>query len=380
MLSGATPSHRVVVLRGANLNPWELRSWQRLPDRFDVVFPVIAGNRFELALGGLEQVPVRALSDFMPPGGLRDLAGRAPMNRYLRIDKQLAGATVVHAAELHPWFTAQAARLKPRLGYKLVVTVWETIPFADAYRNVLTRSHRKLVIERTDLFMAATERARDALLLEGAPAEKITVSPPGIDLDRFGTAAASSPARDEILSPGRLVWEKGHQDVLRAVAALREGLAGQRLEPRVLIVGSGGEERRLKAYARDLRIADAVEFRRHVPYDEMPAVYARASCMVLASLAVRGWEEQFGMVLAEGMAAGLPLLASSSGAIPEVAGDSATYFSPGDWVGLARALAAGPLAGAPGARVEHPAERVERYSTAAAAARLASAYDRVLSP
>ena len=167
--------------------------------------------------------------------------------------------------------------------------------------------------------------------------------------------------------------------MLRAVAALREGLAGQRLEPRVLIVGSGGEERRLKAYARDLRIADAVEFRRHVPYDEMPAVYARASCMVLASLAVRGWEEQFGMVLAEGMAAGLPLLASSSGAIPEVAGDSATYFSPGDWVGLARALAAGPLAGAPPARVEHPAERVERYSTAAAAARLASAYDRVLS-
>jgi glycosyltransferase involved in cell wall biosynthesis len=371
--------HRVVVLRGAHLNPWELRSWQRLPDRFEVVFPVIAGNQFELALGGLEQVNVRALSDLMPPGGLRDLAVRAPLNRYLGIEKQLAGAAVVHAAELHPWYTAQAARLKPRVGYKLVVTVWETIPFADAYRNVLTRPHRRLVIERTDLFMAATERARDALLLEGAPAEKIVVAPPGIDLDRFGAAAATSPARHEILSPGRLVWEKGHQDVLRSVAALRAGLAGRRLEPRVLIVGSGGEERRLKAYARDLGIADAVEFRRHVPYDEMPGVYARASCMVLASLPIRGWEEQFGMVLAEGMAAGLPLLASTSGAIPEVAGDSATYFSPGDWVGLARALADGPLSGAPGARVEHPAERVEMYSTAAAASRLAAAYDRVLS-
>jgi glycosyltransferase involved in cell wall biosynthesis len=102
--------------------------------------------------------------------------------------------------------------------------------------------------------------------------------------------------------------------------------------------------------------------------------------MVLASLPVPGWEEQFGMVLAEAMAAGLPLLVSTSGAIPEVAGESATYFSPGDWVGLAQALAAGPLAGAPGARVEHPAERVERYSTAAAATRLAAAYDQVLSP
>ena len=45
------------------------------------------------------------------------------------------------------------------------------------------------------------------------------------------------------------------------------------------------------------------------------------------------------MVLAEAIAAGLPIVASTSGAIPEVLGEQATYFAPGDWVGLARALA-----------------------------------------
>lgn len=82
------------------------------------------------------------------------------------------------------------------------------------------------------------------------------------------------------------------------------------------------------------------------------------------------------MVLAEAMAAGLAIVATANGAIPEVlAGAPADLVAPGDWVGIARALADGPLSRAPGERVSHPAELVERYSTSAAAARLAGAYD-----
>src|SRR5918992_5923848 len=103
----------------------------------------------------------------------------------------------------------------------------------------------------------------------------------------------------------------------------------------------------------------------------MPALFPPSSCMVLASLAGAGWElpplsgrfrcfweEQFGMVLAEAMASGLPLVVSSSGAIPEVVGDSADLFVPGDWMGLARTLAAGPLSRPVAQRVEHPSELV----------------------
>jgi glycosyltransferase involved in cell wall biosynthesis len=127
-----------------------------------------------------------------------------------------------------------------------------------------------------------------------------------------------------------------------------------------------------------------------VPYDEMPQLYAGASALVLASLPRSGcalypgdiprcfWEEQFGLVLAEAMAAGLPIVAAASGAIPEVVGASGELFAPGDWQQLARRLAAGPLSRPPGARVEHPSDLVRHYSTAEYAARLASVYRRLL--
>jgi hypothetical protein len=64
--------------------------------------------------------------------------------------------------------------------------------------------------------------------------------------------------------------------------------------------------------------------------------------------------------------------------VPEVAGAGASYFAAGDWLGLARALAEGPLARPPGERAAATPEVMERYSQSAAADRLAAAYDRVL--
>jgi glycosyltransferase involved in cell wall biosynthesis len=111
----------------------------------------------------------------------------------------------------------------------------------------------------------------------------------------------------------------------------------------------------------------------------MPDVYASASVVVLASLALPIWEEQFGMVLAEALAAGAPIVAASSGAIPEVlAGSGALLVPPGDWPGLARALADGPLGRPPGERGAHDETLVRRYSYEAAAERLGAAYERVL--
>ena len=84
-----------------------------------------------------------------------------------------------------------------------------------------------------------------------------------------------------------------------------------------MIVGAGPERARLLRYAEDLGIDSRVEIRA-VPYDEMPSVFASASCVVLASLPMPTWEEQFGLVLAEALAAGAPIIASTSGAIPQV--------------------------------------------------------------
>lgn len=369
---------RVVVLRGTQANPWELRAWEALAGDFDVEVLVAPANAYDVSGVGVRHTPVATVGSRLPSNAAGRGLTRAVGERYLGLSDRLRGADIVHAAELGYWFSMQAARLRPELGFKLALTVWETLPFVDAYRNVRTRRYRRDVLAGTDLFLPTTERAAEALRLEGVPDDRMRVSPPGIDVDRFAAGRTPAPAADGrhvVLSPARLVWEKGHQDVLRAVALLRRR---GRDDVRVVIVGAGPEEGRLRGVATDLGLDDRVEFRGGVGYDAMPAVYAEASCLVLASMPTPFWEEQFGMVLAEAMAAHLPVVAAASGAIPEVVGQSGTLFGPGDYVGLADALAAGPLTGAPGARQAPEPERLERFSNRAAAQRLREAYTSLL--
>lgn len=379
----------VLVVRGHQTVPWELRQWEALPERFDVSYLRTAHGAAGTDEVALAPRPARSLRDRLPRGQIGDVLTWAIGDRYFDLDELVAGADVVHAEELVYWFAADMARARERHGFKLVQTVWETIPMLDAWRTRHARAHRRAVLAGSDLFLAATQRARAALLLEGVAPERVEVCSPGIDVERFRRAgAASAPSGHVLVSPGRLIWGKGHQDVLRAVAALHRGIVDAP-PPRVLIVGAGPEGPRLRAHADELGIGPLVEVLQ-VAYDDMPATFARASCMVLASLPTAGaalhplgvpkvfWEEQFGFVLAEAMATGLPIVAADSGAIAEVVGPSGTLFAPGDWLGLARALAAGPLARDPGARVEPDGERLALWSLPAVGERLAAAYDRVL--
>ncbi|MGO9248289.1 MAG: glycosyltransferase family 4 protein [Solirubrobacteraceae bacterium] len=385
---------RVLIVRGHQATPWELQPWLELPTRFDVALLLTRSNRFA-APEGLRRERVRALRDILPSGVIGDAGVVMLGDRYLGAADSFASADIVHAEELSYWFSAEAARRKRDNGFRLVQTVWETLPLMDAYRNRHARRYRQLVLAATDLFLPATERAADALRLEGVEESRIRVCPPGIDVDRFGIAADGPPSAEHtIVSPGRLVWEKGHQDVLRALAALHRGIVtlpdGAIAKPRLLIVGSGPEEDRLRAHATELGLAGSVEIG-GVAYEQMPSVFAGASAMVLASQASASaayhpfdiphafWEEQFGMILPEAMAAGLSIVTTTSGAIPEVAaGTPVELVAPGDWMGIARALAAGPLSRPAGTRVSYPAEVVHRYSTTAAAERLAAVYDGLL--
>jgi glycosyltransferase involved in cell wall biosynthesis len=380
---------RILIVRGHLATPWELQPWSELPERFDVSYLLTPSNDFDTDSVPLRAQPVTSFRDRLPRGRLGSLVAGVAGERYLDdAEPAYAAADIVHAEELSFWFAADAARRKARYGFKLVQTVWETLPLLRAYRNRHARSYREEVLSATDLFLPATERAREALLLEGVEDERIVVCPPGIDVERFGRRAdaAVAPAEHVVLSPGRLVWEKGHHDVLRAVALL----ARRGLRPRMRVVGRGPEEKRLRAYANELGLEGRVEIG-SLGYEEMPFVFASASCMVLASLPTATaqlhpfdrprafWEEQFGMVLAEAMAAGLDILATESGAIPEVLQGEGTLFAPGDWLGLADRLAEGPLGRPPGERVSYPSELLRRYSTGAMAERLVASYDRVLS-
>jgi glycosyltransferase involved in cell wall biosynthesis len=365
---------RVVLLRGTAANPWELRPWERLHERGDahVLVVVPTDNQYDVSTVTLPQREIRTAGGWMPRGPAGAGLLKAVGQRYIGLEDALKGADIVHAAELGYWFSWQAARLKPKLGFRLALTVWETLPFGDAYRNVRTRRYRRDVLAATDLFLPVTERARRALELEGAPDERLRVCQPGIDLGRFEVGREASPGGDHVLlSIGRLVWEKGHQDLIRAVALLR---SRGHANVRATIVGVGPEERRLRGVAEDLGVADRIELRGGIAHDEVGAAFALASSLVLASIPTPYWEEQFGMVLAEAMAAHLPVVAAAIGAIPEVLDGYGTLFEPGDWCGLADVLERTVLAEPPGMRAKPDPALLERYSAAAAADRLSDAY------
>jgi len=383
----------ILLLRGHHPTVWGLRPFESLPERFSVRLAVTGRPVYSLDGLELERVPVRTVRDRMPGGTLASVVTLGLPDRVLGAEHAYTGVDIVHAEELSLWFTAQAARLKARLGYRLVVTVWETLPLLDAFRNAHGRRYRAETLSAADLFLAASRRAQHSLLLEGVPSEKIVFCPPGIDLERFAQPPATGVREHVILSAARLEWEKGHHDALRAIAALKRGLVPAPAEAvaglRLMLIGSGPEKKRLRAHAAELGLADVVSIGR-VPYEEMPSLYARSSALVLASLPRSGcslypgdiprcfWEEQFGMVIAEAMAAGVTTILSTSGAIPEVAGDEAIYFPPGDWMAIAQALAEGPLSRKPAARVSYSAELLKSYSVPAAAQRIAEAFDGVL--
>ena len=213
-----TERPRVVVLRGHHANIGELRPWELLLDRFEI--EVVTTARADQQLDGL-QVPwttARTRRDRLPRGRLGTLSTQLIGDAYLDTEALVRGAAIVHTAELGPWFAAQPARLRQSHGFRLVTTVWETIPFRSTFRTARAASNRLALLAETDLFLPTTERARRCLLLEGAAPERIQVVEPGIDVERFAGGSAPAGEGHLVVSPGRLVWEKGHYDVIRALA------------------------------------------------------------------------------------------------------------------------------------------------------------------
>ncbi len=100
--------------------------------------------------------------------------------------------------------------------------------------------------------------------------------------------------------------------------------------------------------------------------------------MAVPSLTTPSWVEQFGRVPVEAMAAGVPVLVSRSGSLPDVVGDAGLLAEPGDvedWARQLKRLAADPALRNQFARAARP--RAERYSWAAIATQQAALYREV---
>src|SRR3954453_22603528 len=119
---------RVVLLRGHSANPWGLRPWERLTDRYGVRVLVTGSNAFALDTLALPVEGVRSVRDCLPRGRMGDAATLAVGDRYLGVETALRGADLLPAAEIGVPYSHGPALLREHLGFRLVLTVWETIP------------------------------------------------------------------------------------------------------------------------------------------------------------------------------------------------------------------------------------------------------------
>lgn len=158
------------------------------------------------------------------------------------------------------------------------------------------------------------------------------VIPLGVDVERFAPSDRPPPAAVlRVGFVGRLIPHKGVDVLLRAAAL------DARFE--LEVVGSGPEADRLAVLAGELGITERVAFRGHVTEEDLPALYRSFDALAVPSVPTPGWVEQFGRVVVEAQASGVPVVASRSGALPEVVVDAGTLVEPGDPHDLSRGLA-----------------------------------------
>ena len=171
--------------------------------------------------------------------------------------------------------------------------------------------------------------------------------------------------RDDVLlaSVGRLVGWKGTRILLEALAALPARF-------RCIVIGTGPEEAGLERLAHELGVSARVAFLGRVPHAEIPLLLSQCDLLAQPSIG----EEAFGISVIEGMACGLPVLASNNGGLPEIVveGETGHLVEPGNvdaWRGaLARAGADTAGLAAMGANSRVLAEA--KFTWAACAARL----------
>jgi glycosyltransferase involved in cell wall biosynthesis len=132
---------------------------------------------------------------------------------------------------------------------------------------------------------------------------------------------------------GRLEPYKGAHVALRAFATV----AGQ-VDATLELVGAGSQERLLRELARELGLRDRVNFAGPVSQEEALRRIAEFDVILVPSLTTRAWKEQFGRVAAQAMAAGTSVIASDSGALPEVLGGCGELVPEGSVSDLATAL------------------------------------------
>ena len=165
-----------------------------------------------------------------------------------------------------------------------------------------------------DGYQALAGHVKDHYVSFGYPADRIEVIPNMLD-ERFCVEH-----RSEFSEPYKLLYVgllSAHKGVLRLPTILNQLRTQTEFEFTLTVVGDGGDEDQLREAFAHRDLCDAVDLWGRIPYKKLPAVYADHDLFIYPG----EWEEPFGRVFLESMAAGTPVVATDVGSVDEIVGD-----------------------------------------------------------
>lgn len=294
--------------------------------------------------------------------------------------RQLEGADydVVHCRDSWSGLTVLEARA--RLGYAVVYDLTRS-PLGettfDAELDAQYGRDEEACLLAADLVLAPTPAAVKALQGRGRP-ERVMLSPPGVDVDRFDWEEMPKSSPPRILYVGSIDPGRGVRVLVRAMAAIvRE------VDARLVLAGSMAPkfDQALRDGIRELGLVDKIDVLGPVDHDQLPTLLATATVCVVPAAAdlTPNPTVVFPTKLLEYMACRKPIVAPKRETIAQVVENNreALLFEPGDPIDLARKVLR--LLGEPLLRdrlAQNAYERVRRDFTASAARRaLRSAYN-----
>jgi glycosyltransferase involved in cell wall biosynthesis len=204
--------------------------------------------------------------------------------------------------------------------------------------GALAQLERRM-IRRAGAVSVVSEYLSGAVAPLTRPGTAIHVVRAGVDEGLFDVVRRES---DYVLYYGRFdIFQKGVDILLQAAPRLLSGRSGLRL----VLAGRGRDAAEVRALVRDAGLGGVATVEEEIGPERRAELFAGALCLAMPSRF-----EGFGMVAAEAMAAGVPVVASDLDSLPEVVGapDAGVLFRPGDPDSLAEALAR---------LVDHPEER-----------------------
>lgn len=197
------------------------------------------------------------------------------------------------------------------------------------FRGIVGTVLKRFVLRRIDRLTVVSNALRDEAVKYGCTCD-IQVSPMGIDTRTFSPDRSDASIRSEygIIGPfllfvGRLVEKKGVEYLIRAMPKV---LASQP-STKLLIVGDGPLKKQLEELTNGLQLQEGIIFAGSKPHEQLPSYFASADIFIGPSIvAESGDSEGFGLVFAEAMSCGTPVIASDLPAVRDIVIDGKTGF------------------------------------------------------